>query len=117
VSWYEAEKTKIEEEHNNRSQYLFKYYIDIINHYEFLISQCGACQQAQVYEEKSREVATEFDLKKQAEEIRYQKELADLESRWGSLQARLQTVQKLIEQLKEGEEPDDTFWSSYYQLP
>jgi len=117
VSWYEAEKTQIEEEHNNRSQYLFKYYIDIINHYEFLISQCGDPQQAQVYEEKAQEVAAEFDVKKQAEETLYQQELADLESRWGSFQARLQTVQKLIKQLEADEEPDEAFWSFYYQLP
>jgi len=117
MSWYEAERTKIEEEHSNRNQNLFKYYIDIINHYEFLISQCGDCSEAAVYKQKAQEAADEFDVKRQQEELRYQQELATLESQWNSFQARLQTVQKLIGQLEAGQEPDDAFWSLCYQFP
>ena len=114
---YRHPEPKIEEEHNNRSQFLFKYYIDIINHYEFLISQCGDCSEAAVYKQKAQEAAGEFDMKRQSEDERYQKEVAALEVQWNSFQNRLQAVQKLIKQLEAGEEPDEAFWSSYYQLP
>ena len=115
--WYESEKTKIEEDHNNRSQSLFKYYIDIINHYEFLISQCGDCNEAEYLTQKTQEAAAEYETAKQQEETRYQQELNSIESTRSSFETRLQTVQKLIDYLESGKEPDSNFWDFYDQSP
>ena len=117
LDWYNSEKTKIEEEHNNKSQSLFKYYIDIIQHYEFLISQASSSSEAEIYTQKSKEAADEYEAAKQRENADYQGELTNLESKWQWFQSRLQTIQELIKRLEAGNKPDNDFWNLYYQYP